>query len=125
MLECVKVLDRLGDALVSEVGGRRASPVIDGRAGVGMATLYRNFPGRGGLLEALDTEEVDAICEAAESLDAKTPGALLRAWLHRFFAYFTNKHHIASEIRAEPRYLEPILETTLDGLCPPNEGEAA
>ena len=35
------------------------------RAGVGMATLYRNFPGRRELVEALYIEEVDAICEAA------------------------------------------------------------
>ena len=38
---------------------------ISRRAGVGMATLYRNFPGRRELLEALYTDEVDAVCEAA------------------------------------------------------------
>jgi AcrR family transcriptional regulator len=145
---------------------------ISRRAGVGMATLYRNFPGRQELLEALYTEEVNAICEAAETLDAETPGAMLTAWLHRFFAFFTNKHHIASEllkhtdssnplfddnrarviaagrplldaaqhahevrddltleqildmiiavatIHGDPAYLEPILQTTLDGLRP-------
>jgi AcrR family transcriptional regulator len=48
-------------------------------AGVGTATLYRNFPGRRELLEALYTDEVDAICEAAESVDAGTPGAVLMA----------------------------------------------
>src|ERR1700722_15649639 len=61
------------------------------RAGVGMATLYRNFPGRRELLEALYTDQVDAICEATGTLDADTPGAVLAAWLHRFFAFFTNK----------------------------------
>src|SRR5690349_19569836 len=50
------------------------------RAGVGMATLYRNFPGRRELLEALFTDEVDAICEAAEG-DGETPGAVLTTWL--------------------------------------------
>src|ERR1017187_10281374 len=58
------------------------------RAGVGMATLYRNFPGRRELLEALYIDEVNAVCEAAETLEAETPGALLMAWLHRFFAFF-------------------------------------
>ena len=35
---------------------------ISRRAGVGMATLYRNFPGRRELLEALYADEVNAIC---------------------------------------------------------------
>jgi AcrR family transcriptional regulator len=44
-----------------------------------MATLYRNFPGRRELLEALFTDEVNAICQAAETLDGETPGAVLTA----------------------------------------------
>jgi AcrR family transcriptional regulator len=71
---------------------------ISRRAGVGMATLYRNFPGRRELLEALYTDEVDAICEAAETVDGETPGAALMAWLHRFFAFYTRKRHVASEL---------------------------
>ncbi|MFI2350772.1 TetR/AcrR family transcriptional regulator [Streptomyces sp. NPDC019443] len=73
---------------------------ISRRAGVGMATLYRNFPGRRELLEALYTDEVNAICEAAETVDGETPGAVLMAWLHRFFAFSTSKRHIASELLA-------------------------
>jgi AcrR family transcriptional regulator len=82
---------------------------ISRRAGVGMATLYRNFPGRRELLEALYTDEVDAICEAAESVDAGTPGAVLMAWLHRFFAFATTKHHVASELLAHPHRSNPVF----------------
>src|SRR6266849_10944003 len=57
---------------------------ISRRAGVGMATLYRNFPGRRELLEALFTDEVNAVCKAAVTVDGETPGAVLMAWLHRF-----------------------------------------
>ena len=53
-----------------------------------MATLYRNFPGRRELLEALFVDEVNAVCAAAETLQAEAPGALLMAWLHRFFEFF-------------------------------------
>src|ERR1700723_2153438 len=67
---------------------------ISRRAGVGMATLYRNFPGRRELLEALYAGEVDAVCEAAESVGGETPGAVLTDWLHRFFAFATTKRHI-------------------------------
>jgi len=145
---------------------------ISRRAGVGMATLYRNFPGRRELLEALYTDEVNAVCNAAETSGGETPGAILEAWLHRFFAFATSKRHIAAELlehtdRSDPifggnrarvmaagrpllaaaqrarqirddltleqvldmviaiatihgdsRYLEPILQTALDGLRP-------
>ena len=47
---------------------------ISRRAGVGMATLYRNFSSRRELLEALFTDEqVNAYCDAAETLDARRP----------------------------------------------------
>ena len=80
---------------------------ISRRAGVGMATLYRNFPGRRELLEALYTDQVDAICEAAESVDGDTPGAVLMAWLHRFFVFASSKHHIAAELLAGLRRQQP------------------
>jgi AcrR family transcriptional regulator len=146
---------------------------ISRRAGVGMATLYRNFPGRRELLEALYTDEVDAVCEAAGTLEAATPGAVLMAWLQRFFIFITSKHPVGTEllkqsggnahvmgesrdrvmaagrplllaaqrshqvredltleqvldmvvaiasIHGDPDYLEPILQTTLDGLLTP------
>lgn len=71
---------------------------ISRRAGVGMATLYRNFPGRRELLEALYTNEVDAICEASEPVDDETPGTVLLAWLDRVFAFFTSKHEVGTEL---------------------------
>ena len=71
---------------------------ISRRADVGMATLYRNFPGRQELLEALYTDEVNAVCKAAETIEGETPGATLAAWLHRFFAFTTSKRHIGAEL---------------------------
>lgn len=71
---------------------------ISRRAGVGMATLYRNFPGRRELLEALYTEEVDVICKAAEAPGEQAPGASLVSWLRQLFAFFASKRHIASEL---------------------------
>jgi AcrR family transcriptional regulator len=82
---------------------------ISRRAAVGMATLYRNFPGRRELLEALYTDEVDAICEAATAIDGQTPGAVLTAWLHRFFAFATTKHHVAAELLAHSDRGNPVF----------------
>ncbi len=83
---------------------------ISRRAGVGMATLYRNFPGRQELLEALYTDEVNAVCKAAETIDGETPGAALAAWLHRFFAFTTSKRHIASELLKQTDRSDPLFE---------------
>lgn len=71
---------------------------ISRRAGVGMATLYRNFPGRRELLEALYADEVEGLCAAAQSVPGRTPGARFEAWLGRFFDYFRSKRHIASAL---------------------------
>src|SRR6516162_10041490 len=82
---------------------------ISRRAGVGMATLYRNFPGRQELLEALYTDEVDAVCRAAETAGGETPGAALAAWLHRFFAFTTSKRHIAAELLKQTDRSNPLF----------------
>ncbi len=84
------------------------------RAGVGMATLYRNFPGRRELLEALFADEVDAICAAAETMGGGTPGAALTAWLHRFFAFVTSKRPIAAELLQHTDRDDPVFGANRD-----------
>jgi AcrR family transcriptional regulator len=82
---------------------------ISRRAGVGMATLYRNFPSRQELLEALYTDEVDAVCAAAEIVDGETPGAVLTAWLHRFFAFYNSKRHVGHELLRQSDASRPFM----------------
>jgi len=91
---------------------------VSRRAGVGMATLYRNFPGRRELLEALYADEVDALSEAAERGEGETPGAVLTVWLHRFFAFATSKSHIVSELLAHTDRSNPVFgESRARGLA--------
>jgi AcrR family transcriptional regulator len=82
---------------------------ISRRAGVGMATLYRNFPSRQELLEALFTDDVNAVCAAAATVEGETPGAVLTAWLHRFFAFYNSKRHVGSELLKQSDDSEPFL----------------
>lgn len=82
---------------------------ISRRAGVGMPTLYRNFPGRRELLEALYLDEVDAIVKAAETAAGDTPAAVLMAWLQQFFAFFNNKRHIAGELLKHTDAGDPVF----------------
>jgi AcrR family transcriptional regulator len=78
------------------------------RADVGMATLYRNFPGRPELLEALYTDEVDALCEAAIADEAQ-PGQALINWLRRLFAFIPNKRLIVSELLEHTDPGSPVI----------------
>jgi AcrR family transcriptional regulator len=82
---------------------------ISRRAGVGMATLYRNFSSRQELLEALYLDEVDAVCRAAEAVAGDTPGESFMAWLRRFFVYFTSKRHVAAELLAHSGTDNPVF----------------
>lgn len=83
------------------------------RAGVGMATLYRNFPGRRELLEALFSDEVDAICQAATA-PGLSPGDRFLAWLHPLFTFFAGKRHIASELLKHTDRDDPVFGGSRD-----------
>jgi len=69
---------------------------VSRRAGVGMATLYRNFADRRELLEAVYIDEVDAVVAAASTVGGATDGARLDAWLREFFAFITSKRRVAA-----------------------------
>lgn len=80
------------------------------RAGVGMATLYRNFPGRRELLEALYADEVDALCAAATTAAGDTAAARFEDWARRFVDYFMGKRHIAEELLQHAERTDPVFE---------------
>lgn len=101
-------------AALADPGAAASMAEVSRRAGVGMATLYRNFPGRHELLEALYAEEVDAICDAARTLDEGTAGATFERWVRRFLAFSASKHPIAAELLAQPEDAYPVLDSSRD-----------
>ena len=70
------------------------------RAGVGIGTLYRHFPTRTDLIEAVYVEEVQALCRSAGDLRDAPPWDALVGWLHRFIGYVATKHALAEELFA-------------------------
>jgi AcrR family transcriptional regulator len=70
------------------------------RAGVGIGTLYRHFPVRADLIEAVYVEEVEALCRSAEALSESPPWEALVGWLHRFVGYMVTKQALADELFA-------------------------
>ncbi len=70
-------------------------------AGVGSATLYRNFPTREALVEAVYRNEVAQLCDAAPNLLAtKPPFEALRSWTRLFLDYVTTKYGMIDALRA-------------------------
>jgi AcrR family transcriptional regulator len=70
-------------------------------AGVGAGTLYRHFPTRDALIEAVYRSEVEKLA-AAERTFAETmsPVEALRAWMLLFIDYIAAKHIIAPALNS-------------------------
>jgi AcrR family transcriptional regulator len=68
------------------------------RAEVGIGTLYRNFPNRQALLEAVYVDEVESLCRTADDVGDLPPWDALVSWLHRFVAYMATKQALAQEL---------------------------
>ncbi|WP_433256447.1 TetR/AcrR family transcriptional regulator [Streptosporangium sp. CA-135522] len=71
------------------------------RAGVGIGTLYRHFPTREALLEALVGHGFDGLSAAAEELlTAESPGDALISWLRDLAAGTTTYHGLPASVMA-------------------------
>ena len=71
------------------------------QAGVGAGTLYRHFPARDALIEAVYRSEVEKLVAAARGFTAAmSPIEALRAWLLLFVDYIAAKHIIAPALNS-------------------------
>lgn len=99
-----KVLAAAREAF-AEGGESTSLEEIARRADVGIGTLYRNFPNRQALLEALYVDEVEEVCRAAADLQEDAdPWEALNSWFERFIGYIATKQALAAELL---NYLEP------------------
>jgi AcrR family transcriptional regulator len=71
------------------------------RAGVGIGTLYRNFPTRQDLFESVYVEEIDQLSQAATAVAALPPWEALTTWLERFVAYVATKRAIVEALNTD------------------------
>ncbi len=70
-------------------------------AGVGIGTLYRHFPSREALVEAVYAAELDDVTASAPALLAELPPeAALRAWMDRYAGFVATKRGMADTLRA-------------------------
>src|SRR3954468_24863864 len=92
-----KVLAAARDAF-AEGGESTALEEIARRAGVGIGTLYRHFPNRQALVEALYVDEVEEVCRSAAELDDADPWEALNTWLESLIGYMATKVALAHEL---------------------------
>lgn len=71
------------------------------QAGVGAGTLYRHFPTRDALIEAVYRTEVEKLAAAQRELSADLPPIeALRAWMMLFIDYIDTKQIIAPALKS-------------------------
>ncbi len=69
------------------------------RAGVGIGTLYRRFPNRTALLEAVYVDEIQSVCKHAYGFyEQLSPFEALAEWLRSFVGYSVSKKSLAGEL---------------------------
>lgn len=77
------------------------------RAGVGIGTLYRNFPTRDALVETVYLGEVVDIAAHASDLDDLGPFDSFAAWLDRYTGFAATKRVLLDGLNRE----SPVLST--------------
>jgi AcrR family transcriptional regulator len=94
-----------------EQGAHACLDEIARRAGVGIGTLYRHFPTRRAMLEALLHDGIEELCLYADSLlVSPDPAAALATWLRAVVAHATASRGLAAE----------LLRTASDTGLPPS-----
>jgi AcrR family transcriptional regulator len=85
----------------TDVGLTVSLEEIARRAGVGIGTLYRHFPTREAVVEAVYRREVEQLAEAVPQLLRTSPaGEALHKWMHLFVDYIATKRIIAPSLGA-------------------------
>ena len=83
----------------AQQGGGASMESIAKEAGVGVGTLYRHFPKRIDVVEAVYREDVDELIDVAESVVvAMEPWPALVAWLEAFVLYASGKRRFLNEL---------------------------
>ena len=99
----------------SEVGLQVSLEEIARRARVGIGTLYRHFPTREAVVEAVYRREVEQLAEAVPQLLETSPaGEALHKWMHLFVDYIATKRIIAPSLGAAASRSSPLHATSVE-----------
>ncbi|MFJ9344920.1 TetR/AcrR family transcriptional regulator [Streptomyces sp. NPDC101237] len=95
----------------AENGAEASLEDVARRAGVGIGTLYRNFPSRRDLFESVYADEVNTLCRVAVELADQEPWQALTAWLDRFTAYMVTKRAVRDALNDESEIFQACRDS--------------
>jgi len=95
-------------------GGASSLEEIARQAEVGVGTLYRNFPTREALIEAVYLDEVVALQQAARDTEGLEEWDALRTWLERYVEYVGTKKVLVDALTNKPEVMKNC-RAMLDG----------
>ena len=99
----------------ADVGVTVSLEEIARRAGLGIGTLYRHFPTREAVVEAVYRHEVEHLAGAVpQLLDSSPPGEALHRWMHLFVDYIATKRLIAPSLGAAAGRGSPLHTTSAE-----------
>ncbi|WP_333840422.1 TetR/AcrR family transcriptional regulator [Novosphingobium sp.] len=102
---------------VAERGADASLRDIARRAGVGLATLYRHFPTREALLEALLRSTLDELAQKAADLQSsKTSDEALTLWLRDAVAFVQGYHGVVAVMAAALEDADSALHASCTNL---------
>jgi AcrR family transcriptional regulator len=103
---------------VFSAGGADASlEAVAKRAGVGIGTLYRHFPTREALFEAVYRHEVDQLSELAEQLkDEADPVEALHRWLRSNVEFVATKKGMSAALALAMHNVSDLQAYSFDRL---------
>jgi len=96
----------------TEKGAEAPLEDIAKRAGVGIGTLYRHFPTRLDLQEAVYRTQVSVVCAQGEELiEGPSPGDAFGSWLRALASYLVTKRGLASALIAAKGKDSEVIST--------------
>jgi AcrR family transcriptional regulator len=97
----------------AQSGANASLDDIAKQAGVGPGTLYRHFPTREALLEAVYRSEVEKLAEAERKFaETMPPIEALRAWMLLFVDYIATKKIIAPALNTRAGGKSKVIEAS-------------
>jgi AcrR family transcriptional regulator len=103
-------------AVFSQGGAEASLEAVARHAGVGIGTLYRHFPTREALYEAVYRHEAEHLVELAKQFEAETaPVEALRHWLQAGVEFMATKKGMTAVLAMAAHGSSELVAYSLDG----------
>lgn len=95
-----KLLAAAAETFTGQDAAEASLEAIARSAGVGIGTLYRHFPTRAALIEAVYRNEVELLCADVDQLLAELPpDEAMARWMERFIGYVGVKRGLVTALK--------------------------